>query len=184
MRWRKSSRCAGLQRHFARGDDGVAQDLEYFALGFSLSEGIIESPPISSAWMSFLPVMAWKYKLSFQPPLYGVEGTSPGAGGTYGCGVCGVEQLNDIGKPVQPLRSPRRLISTNWMMHYVISMIPASGATDWLYSRRCMDVAICELVGGHEDVGRHVALDKLLAAGHKKGKAGSKVRCWFPAVQL
>ncbi len=46
-------------------------------------------------------------------------------------------------------------------MHYVISMFPASGATDWLYSRRCMDVAIGELVGGHEDVGRHVALDKL-----------------------
>ena len=36
------------------------KDLEYFALGFSLSEGIIESP------------------------LYGVEGAPPGAGGTYG----------------------------------------------------------------------------------------------------
>lgn len=30
--------------------------------------------------------------------------------GRTGCGVCGVEQLNDIGKPVQPLPLPRRSI--------------------------------------------------------------------------
>ncbi len=184
MRWRKKFRCAGLQRYFACGDDGVAQRPEYFALGFSLSEGIIESPRDTSAWMSFLPVMVLKYKLSFPSPLYGVEGASPGTGGTYGMCVCGVEQLNDIGKPVQPLPFTRRLISTNWMMHYVISMIFSSGATDRLYSRRRLDVAIWRTVGGHEDVGRHVALDKLLGRRHKKGKAGSKVRCWFPAVPV
>jgi FdhD protein len=27
--------------------------------------------------------------------------------GRTGCGVCGVEQLNDIGKPVQPYLSPK-----------------------------------------------------------------------------
>ncbi|MGQ7790241.1 formate dehydrogenase accessory sulfurtransferase FdhD [Shigella flexneri] len=41
------------------------KDLEYFALGFSLSEGIREVRAISSAWMSFLPVMVLKYNLSF-----------------------------------------------------------------------------------------------------------------------
>jgi FdhD protein len=30
--------------------------------------------------------------------------------GRTGCGVCGVEQLNDIGKPVQPLPFTRRSI--------------------------------------------------------------------------
>ncbi len=128
--------------------------------------------------------MAWKYKLSFPAALYGVEGTPPGAGGTYGLWRSGVEQLNDIGKPVQPLPFTQRLISTNWMMHYVISMISSQWATDWLYSRRCMDVAIWRTGRGHEDVGRHVALDKLLGRRSKKGKAGSKVRCWFPAVPV
>lgn len=41
------------------------KDLEYFALGFSLSEGLSKVRAISSAWMSFLPVMVLKYKLSF-----------------------------------------------------------------------------------------------------------------------
>ncbi|MGU0171466.1 hypothetical protein ACVXG8_06475 [Escherichia coli] len=41
------------------------KDLEYFALGFCFPRGLSKVRAISSAWMSFLPVMVLKYKLSF-----------------------------------------------------------------------------------------------------------------------
>ncbi|MFP1455388.1 formate dehydrogenase accessory sulfurtransferase FdhD [Escherichia coli] len=60
------------------------KDLEYFASGLCFPRGLSKVRAISSAWMSFLPVMVLSSKSSFEPPLYGVEGAPPGAGGTYG----------------------------------------------------------------------------------------------------
>ena len=149
------------------------KDLEYFALGFSLSEGIIESPR-DIFGMDVVPScngLEVQIELSSRR-FMGLKERRRALAGRTGCGVCGVEQLNDIGKPCSRYRSPRRLISTNWMMHYVISMI----FSQWGNVTGCTHAAAWmlpsgELVGGHEDVGRHVALDKLLGRRSQEGES-------------
>lgn len=96
-----------------------------------------------------------------------------------------MEQLNDIGKPVQPLPFTQTfdLNKLDDALRHLNDFQPVGQLTGCTHAAAWM-LPSGELVGGHEDVGRHVALDKLLAAGHKKGKAGSKVRYWFPVVPV
>lgn len=80
------------------------KDLEQFAVGFSLSEGIIEH----RREIFGMDVVAVCNGLEVQIELssrrfMGLKARRRALAGRTGCGVCGVEQLNDIGKPVQPL---------------------------------------------------------------------------------
>lgn len=80
------------------------KDLEHFAMGFSLSEGIIERPQDIYA-MEVVPScngLEVQVELSSRR-FMGLKERRRALAGRTGCGVCGVEQLNDIGKPVQPL---------------------------------------------------------------------------------
>ncbi|SQA98819.1 formate dehydrogenase accessory protein [Cedecea neteri] len=80
------------------------KDLEAFALGFSLSEGIIESPA-DIFGMDVLPTcngIEVQVELSSRR-FAGLKERRRALAGRTGCGVCGVEQLNDIGRPVPPL---------------------------------------------------------------------------------
>jgi FdhD protein len=80
------------------------KDLEWFAVGFSLSEGIIESPR-EIFGMEVVPScngLEVQIELSSRR-FMGLKERRRALAGRTGCGVCGVEQLNDIGKPVAPL---------------------------------------------------------------------------------
>ena len=80
------------------------KDLEAFAIGFSLSEGIIEHPR-EIFGMDVVPAcngMEVRIELSSRR-FMGLKERRRALAGRTGCGVCGVEQLNDIGKPIQPL---------------------------------------------------------------------------------
>ncbi|ATA26081.1 sufurtransferase FdhD [Brenneria goodwinii] len=140
------------------------KDLELFALGFSLSEGIIQSPQEI-------------YGIDVQPVCNGIEvqielSSRRFAGlkerrramdGRTGCGVCGVEQLAEIGKPITPLPftqtfSLGNLESALTQLKNVQQVGQLTGCTHaaaWITPEGTLS-------GGCEDVGRHVALDKLL----------------------
>src|SRR5690606_5226461 len=83
--------------------------------------------------------------------------------GRTGCGVCGVEQLNDIGKPVAPLPFTQtfNLGNLDKALEHLNDVQPIGQLSGCTHAAAWV-LPSGEIVGGHEDVGRHVALDKLL----------------------
>lgn len=141
------------------------KNLEFFAIGFSLSEGIIEScneirgidvidschggkeVHIELSSRRFVALKARRRNLT----------------GRTGCGICGTEQLADVFRPIAPLPftqtfSLSYLDNALEQMKSVQEIGELTGCTHaaiWLSPQGQMQ-------GGCEDIGRHVALDKLL----------------------
>ncbi|MEI2266758.1 formate dehydrogenase accessory sulfurtransferase FdhD [Erwinia sp. CGal63] len=140
------------------------KDLEAFALGFSLSEGIISSPGDI-------------YGIEIQPSCGGLEvqvelssrrfmglkEQRRAMAGRTGCGVCGVEQLAEIGKPITPLPFTQTfaLDQLDTALAQLKSYQPVGQLTGCTHAAAWI-APDGNLAGGCEDVGRHVALDKLL----------------------
>lgn len=142
-------------------------DLEAFALGFSLSEGIIDKPE-EIFGMDVVPGcngIEVQIELSSRRFMALKEQRRAMAGRT-GCGVCGVEQLDQIGKPLQPLPFTQTfdLAKLDIGLAQLRNYQPIGNLTGCTHAAAWMSPQ-GELQGGCEDVGRHVALDKLL--GHR-----------------
>ncbi|PWC12304.1 formate dehydrogenase accessory sulfurtransferase FdhD [Brenneria roseae subsp. americana] len=146
------------------------KDLEQFALGFSLSEGIIASPQ-DIYGMDVLPVcngIEVQIELSSRR-FAGLKARRRAMDGRTGCGVCGVEQLSEIGKPVAPLP----FTQTFSLSHLDTALAQLKNVQQIGQLTGCTHAAAWitpdgTLQGGCEDVGRHVALDKLLGMRAKQ----------------
>ncbi|AMO51268.1 Formate dehydrogenase accessory protein [Enterobacter sp. FY-07] len=143
------------------------KDLECFAMGFSLSEGIIEN----HTEIYGMDVVPSCHGLEVQIELssrrfMGLKERRRALAGRTGCGVCGVEQLNDIGKPIAPLPFTQTfdLAALDVGLAHLTDFQPVGQLTGCTHAAAWM-LPSGALIGGHEDVGRHVALDKLL--GHR-----------------
>jgi FdhD protein len=146
-------------------------DLEDFALGFSISEGILEKP-------------AQLFSIEIKPTPDGVEIDMHIAGdcfarlreqrrnmvGRTGCGLCGTESLAHVARVIarvtaQPLPADTAVQSAlnNLKSHQPLQL--QTGATH--------GAAWCDssgrIVQVREDVGRHNALDKLIGARLREG---------------
>lgn len=148
------------------------KDLELFAIGFSLSEGIIEQPReiYGMDVVSACNGLEVQIELSSRR-FMGLKERRRALAGRTGCGVCGVEQLNDIGRPVQPLP----FTQTFNLAHLDRALMHLNGFQPIGQLTGCTHAAAWvmpsgELAGGHEDVGRHVALDKLLGRRATEGE--------------
>lgn len=149
------------------------KDLEHFALGFSLSEGIIESPQ-DIFGMEVVPScngLEVQVELSSRR-FMGLKERRRALAGRTGCGVCGVEQLNDIGKPVQPLPFTQtfNLADLDRALTHLSDFQPVGQRTGCTHAAAWVQPSGI-LAGGHEDVGRHVALDKLLGRRAIEGES-------------
>jgi len=141
-------------------------DLEEFALGFSLSEGIIARPGEC-------------YGIELEPGRDGIavhlhiaasafmalkERRRTLAGRT-GCGLCGVDSLQQVSRPLPPLAPARGFHAAA-----VRRALDAVGAEQALTrsTGAAHAAAWCGMDGGlqivREDVGRHNALDKVIGA--------------------
>ena len=139
-------------------------DLQRFAVGFSLSEGIIENRR-EIYGMEVVPAcngLEVQIELSSRR-FMGLKERRRALAGRTGCGVCGVEQLNDIGKPVQPLAFTQtfNLADLDRALKHLHDFQPVGQLTGCTHAAAWVQPS-GNLAGGHEDVGRHVALDKLL----------------------
>ncbi|WP_421673217.1 formate dehydrogenase accessory sulfurtransferase FdhD [Raoultella terrigena] len=146
-------------------------DLQRFAVGFSLSEGIIEN----RAEIYGMDVvqecngLAVRIELSSRR-FMGLKERRRVLAGRTGCGVCGVEQLNDIGRPVRPLPFTQtfNLANLDRALEHLNDVQPIGRITGCTHAAAWVRPS-GQLAGGHEDVGRHVALDKLLGRRVEEG---------------
>ncbi|OOF43618.1 sulfurtransferase FdhD [Rodentibacter rarus] len=148
------------------------QDLEDFALGFSLTEGIINSPSeiygvdvievcngievqIELSSRQFMALKTHRRNLT----------------GRTGCGICGAEQLNQVYKNFPKLDRTFQLDinlldSCLFTLQTHQQLGKQTGAT---HACAFFDLR-GKLLAIREDVGRHVALDKLIGWYIKAGK--------------
>lgn len=146
------------------------KDLEAFALGFSLSEGIIHSPQEIYAIDATRGCNGIEINIELSSRRFaGLKERRRAMAGRTGCGVCGIEQLEDIFRPITPLPFTQtfnlnQLDSALAQLKQVQTVGQLTGCTHaaaWINPQG-------ELLGGCEDVGRHVALDKLLGIRAKQ----------------
>uniref|UniRef100_A8G7V2 Sulfur carrier protein FdhD n=1 Tax=Serratia proteamaculans (strain 568) TaxID=399741 RepID=A8G7V2_SERP5 len=147
------------------------KDLEAFALGFSLSEGIIESPRDIYSIEINQTCNGLEVQIELSSRRFaGLKERRRAMAGRTGCGVCGIEQLADIFRPLPALPFTQTFSLTNLdsalkqlrEVQKVGQLTGCTHAAAWLSPQG-------ELLGGCEDVGRHVALDKLLGVRAKQG---------------
>lgn len=150
-------------------------DLEDFALGFSLSEGILESA-------------AELYDIQFQETPKGVavhmtisprrsqalKSRRRSLAGRTGCGICGVDSLDEAVRPIRKVPAGRTFAVDGVVR--ALEMLPAlqvmNGKMRSLHAAAWVRAdGTVEIV--REDVGRHNAMDKLIGALAKDGRDAS-----------
>jgi FdhD protein len=151
-------------------------DLEEFALGFSLTEGIISSPDEIEA----MEVEDQGAGIDIQIRLKDKANTRFEArrrrlAGPVGCGLCGIESIEEAMRNVVPVKASRltlgdddivlavRLLSEQQPLHAATGAVHAAG----------FYVPGRGVVAAREDVGRHNALDKLAGAMARAGIDGA-----------
>ncbi len=145
-------------------------DLEDFALGFSLSEGLIERPDqlLSAEVQPQLEGIELKMTVSADAPAAALDPDNgrllPGRGG---CGLCGARQLEDVLRPLLPVKD-RRTYQTAALQRALAGLAaqqPMNAASGSTHAAAWADVS-GRIGWVREDVGRHNALDKLIGALH------------------
>jgi FdhD protein len=139
------------------------QDLEDFACGFSLTEGIVSSLDE----IARLDIVESEVGIELRMWLAESRSTAFGErrrrlAGPTGCGLCGIESLAEAGRP-PPVVTDGQLFTPHDITRAIASIAPSQ----WLNREtRAMHGAafwepVLGLVAMREDVGRHNALDKL-----------------------
>ncbi len=147
----------------------TSQDLEDFAIGFSLAEGLIER----TDQIRDIDVHCSQQGIDVRIWLASAHTASHMArrrviAGPVGCGLCGVESLAAASRPRPRVRSTVRFVASGLLsamgefarLQPLHEMTRAAHADGWWDAR-------ASLV--REDVGRHNALDKLAGALARDG---------------
>lgn len=145
------------------------RDVEDFAIGFTLSEGLVSSAAeigvIAQAQVEgglilriTLPDHAADL-LRERLRLRLMEGS---------CGLCGLESIEDVLRPLPPITHPPRITASGVEQALAVlhQFQPLSAATGAMHG-----AAFCSADGAvlavREDIGRHNALDKLVGHMHR-----------------
>jgi FdhD protein len=151
-------------------------DLDDFALGFSLTEGVIEqADEIDSVDIVTMP-------LGVEVRLWLKEGRAKtyvarkrSMAGPTGCGLCGVESLEAAMRPLPHVGKPQWRLTPQAITAAMASLDPAQKLNDATHAVHAAGfwTEAEGLVALREDVGRHNALDKLAGALVRLGRDAS-----------
>jgi len=147
-------------------------DLEDFALGFSLSEGIVASPA-ELFRVDVVPLdEGILLRMEIEPArCVPLEEQRRHLAGRTGCGLCGAESIEQaVRHPARVSGGPRVAPAA---LHAAFARLaqsqPLSAVTGGVHAA-AWAAADGELVAVREDVGRHNALDKLIGALLRAGR--------------
>jgi FdhD protein len=150
------------------------QDLEDFATGFSLSEGIIESAADITE-LEIVPVQAGiECRMSLTPARReALETRRRKIAGPVGCGLCGIDSLEQAVRPPRPVNSPLRMQASAIAEGFarMAQLQVLNQQTRAVHAAAFLTPDGAVLV--REDVGRHNALDKLIGAAARAGVHGA-----------
>jgi FdhD protein len=156
---------------------GTPADLEDFAVGFSLTEGIVTS----MAEIEEITVVDEGRGLDVQVRLAedkedALRARRRHMAGPVGCGLCGIESIEQAVRVVPDVSTISMVLSSSDVTEAVAALNGAQtlhaqthavhGAGFWLPGSGLLAV--------REDVGRHNALDKLAGAVIRQGRTGAE----------
>jgi FdhD protein len=146
-------------------------DLEDFAVGFALTEGLIES----SSEIARPDVVATPLGIELRVWLPEERAKSYAArrrsmAGPTGCGLCGIESLEEATRPA-PFVSNASRFDSRAIVEAMASLSAGQKLNDQTRAVHAAGfwTAAGGLVAVREDVGRHNALDKLIGALVRRG---------------
>ncbi len=150
------------------------QDLQDFAVGFSLSEGIIQRPEdILSYELRVLP-LGLECRMELRPDRReALEARRRRIAGPVGCGLCGMDSLIEAIKPPKPVHCDITVPASK--IQAAIRRLPELQALN--RETRAVHAAAFytqedDALIVREDVGRHNGLDKLIGAVKRAGRQG------------
>jgi len=141
-------------------------DLEDFALGFSLTEGIVESPREMRDVEVDLTEKGVVVKMTIASERFEtLKDHRRSMAGRTGCGLCGADSLDQVVRPLPPVTAtarftPEAIQSAAQDMGGWQTLQQETGAT---HAAAWFDPS-GKIHAVREDVGRHNALDKLIGA--------------------
>jgi formate dehydrogenase accessory protein FdhD len=148
-------------------------DLADFALGFAITEGLIDSPA------ELLGVASEErdggIALSLQIPgarLTALLGRERNLAGRTGCGLCGTATLEAAIRPVSRVQAGDRMISRAALlagMQRLSELQPLNASSGALHA--AVIISSDSVFTVREDVGRHNAIDKAVGAALGAGRA-------------
>ena len=148
-------------------------DLEDFALGFALSEGIIER----AGEFELVDCLRNEHGVSLQALIpharfEALEGRKRNLAGRSGCGLCGVESLIEAVRPVPRVHSDVRIESAliEQGLRQLAKRQPLNERSGGVHAAA---YAHANGILVREDVGRHNALDKLIGGLARDADAGA-----------
>jgi len=154
---------------------GTPADLEDFAVGFSLNEGIISSPADISSYELVVHDEGLELRMWLQNANSdALKRRRRAKAGPVGCGLCGIESLEEAVAPPKAISADMQIEAST--VHAAINALADAQALN--HETRAMHAAGFYipghgLIAAREDVGRHNALDKLCGALARQGVMGA-----------
>jgi len=139
-------------------------DLEAFALGFSLSEGIVNSAEDIYDCCIDEVELGIEVALTISSQCFTkLKDKRRNLSGRTGCGICGAESLQQVRLPIAPVVAENSIshVAIDRATRALVDHQPLQTLTGALHAAAWCDVE-GQLVQVCEDVGRHNALDKLI----------------------
>lgn len=140
------------------------KDLNYFAIGFSLTEKIIES--VDEIYG--IEIIDTKQGIEVHIELSSrrfmqLKEKRRNLTGRSGCGICGTEQIEQVCQFIPPLSLNDKIHLSDFeqSLNYLKKVQTVGSQTGCTHAAVWLDLN-GNFIVGFEDVGRHVALDKLL----------------------